>query len=423
MTQGIVFASIILTVTWWATGVVDKNIACIFLITAFIIFSGAPMDTIFHFPLTPVFYLLAFSFILSEGITKSGLVTRISTLMLKKYGQTPRKLIFLSFMLGFILTFFIPQPFPRVILVSVTYLEFFKTQNIDKAAKSVLMFSIFVASTCTSMFFLNGDVLLNYAALQVGGIKLDWITWAFYMAPPMLIINILIYILFIIIFRREISVSIFSSIKDDKVSTPFSNDEKKAFIILASIMVLWMSEPLHKIDSAWIGLAGVLAMYFTGLIKIKDVRKVNFSLLLFITAAFSIGGVLSFTGIANSIYSRLAQFLPGSGGILYFGFMIIIVMFLHLFVGGATATLTVSLPGLLLMNAGRVSPIAITLIAYTVVNTHYIIPFQQATIMLGVGDKHYPSSYVIRFGIALTFLIFISVLFIEIPWWRLIGLL
>ncbi len=61
-------------------------------------------------------------------------------------------MILLSYILGILLIFFIPQPFPRVILVSAFYKEFLKEQQITEDSKSILLFSIFTASTFTSMF-------------------------------------------------------------------------------------------------------------------------------------------------------------------------------------------------------------------------------------------------------------------------------
>jgi len=49
--QSIVCASLLLTITWWVTAVVQKTYASIFLLLTFCIFGSTPLEKIFMFPL------------------------------------------------------------------------------------------------------------------------------------------------------------------------------------------------------------------------------------------------------------------------------------------------------------------------------------------------------------------------------------
>ncbi len=420
--QSILLASVILAATWWATRIVERNTASIALIISFLIFSRTPLLVIFKFPLSSTFVLIVAATLLGEGIIRSNLADRLASSLLVRYGHTPKRLIIMSYVLGVLLIFFIPQPFPRVIILSAIYIRFLNQYKLNRSATAVLLFSIYTASTCTSMFFLNGDILLNYSALQFGSVELTWIQWAIYMAPPALIISILMYLLFVFIFRREISSISFEVQKEGENKKGLSIKEKQGMAILIVVMLLWMTESLHHINAAMVSIIGVVAMLLVGLLKIKDYKKLNIDLLLFLTAAFAIGGVLNDNGVGEALYQGLMTFAPSEINMLYYSIIIAIIMMVHMTMGSSITTIAIGLPGLISVNSGRVNAVVLTLLVYTVANIHYLLPFHHVTIMLGAGENHFQTDYVIRYGIGLTLLTFFAVLFIELPWWRLVGL-
>lgn len=49
--QSVILAALVLTILWWVTGVVERTAASLFLLAAFLLCSGAPIQTVFSFPL------------------------------------------------------------------------------------------------------------------------------------------------------------------------------------------------------------------------------------------------------------------------------------------------------------------------------------------------------------------------------------
>ena len=225
-------------------------------------------------------------------------------------------------------------------------------------------------------------------------------------------------------FRKEIkSVRLDNNNLEKAPSKPFSLIEKRAAFILAIITILWMTEPLHGIHTAWISTFGVIAMLLLKLLGFEDIKKINTNLIIFLTAAFSIGGVLNYTGVAQVIYQQIMKHMPDQQSAISFPFIILIVMALHMVIGSSITTLATVVPGIIMMNNGFVNPIAIALIAYTTVNIHYLLPFHHVTIMLGAGENYYDNKHIMKLGAFLTIVVFLSVLFIQLPWWSLMNLL
>jgi di/tricarboxylate transporter len=70
--QGGVLAALVLVITWWVTGVVERTAASLVLLAVFLLIGGAPARTVFSFPLSQNFLMIVFSFLFSQGISNSG---------------------------------------------------------------------------------------------------------------------------------------------------------------------------------------------------------------------------------------------------------------------------------------------------------------------------------------------------------------
>ncbi|SKC81018.1 SLC13 family permease [Maledivibacter halophilus] len=421
LNQSIVLGSLFLTVIWWASGIVYKDAASIFLIFMFVLFGGTPIEKVFFFPLSDNFILVIASYLLSQGIVNSKVADKFSSFILEKYCYNSIRLVIMSFLLGIGLIFVIPQPFPRVILLASIYINFLKNSKVDKEEKSVLIFSVFVASTITSLMFLNGDVIINYSALKFGGISMTYIEWAKNMLLPTLITTIIIAAAFILVFKKNLKGSFERKNTEEKIS--FENSEKKALFITFVVVLLWLTESIHGISSANVALIGVIAMFIAKIIGIKDFKVINISLLIFLTAEFSIGKVLTGSGIADNLRDFLTGFFPSPESIMYIPFIIILIMFLHMIMGSLVTAASVLIPTLITLTAGNLSPQFIVMLSVVSICFHYIMPFHHVTIMIGYGNEYYENRHVMKIGIILTFITIFTVLFVYIPWWKLVGVI
>lgn len=153
LNQSIVLGTLVLILIWWTTGIVHRTYASIFLLIMFVIFGGTSLKTVLRFPLSSNFYTIALSFLLSQGIVNSNVANRFSNFVLNKYGNTPYKLILMSFIFGLLMIFIIPQQFSRVIILASIYDQFLKEREVHDDAKEVLFYSVFIGSISTCMFF------------------------------------------------------------------------------------------------------------------------------------------------------------------------------------------------------------------------------------------------------------------------------
>lgn len=425
--QRIVLSALMLTIIWWTFRLMPRYVACIFLLAVFVVFGNStPMD-VFRFTLTPSFYLIMLSFLLSAGISNSKAADRIASLALKRYGKTPVRLVLLSFVFGVALIFVIPQTFSRVILLASIYSVFIKDRIDNPETKEVLMFGIFVSSATTSMLLINGDIILNYSVLGFANVQITAVDWIKAMFVPSLLVNVLVFYAFVLVFRSKLSNGFLASYSDADTYEPgkdnMGRQEISAVIIMLVVVLLWLTETLHGINTAIVALFGVIAMFGTGVLTYRDLKAVNPDLMIFLITVFAIGTVMKNSGVSFIIFSRIASLIPDSGTVVYLLSIAIIVMVLHMFVGSCMATLSVAVPSLVQLAGDAVDPLVVALLSFIMVNIHFLFPFQHVTVMIGAAHKAYGDKVVLRFGLVLTVISILSLLSLYIPWWKAIGLL
>jgi di/tricarboxylate transporter len=100
-------------------------------------------------------------------------------------------------------------------------------------------------------------------------------------------------------------------------------------------------------------------------------------------------------------------------------------MLIHMVLGSALACMSIVAPPMVqYASVTGWNPLVPALLVYTAVAIHYILPFQQVTILLGQGETGgFGAREVFRYGVPLTFVVLFVMVFVEVTWWRIVGLL
>ena len=366
--QSIVMGALFLTILWWGTGWIHKDAASLFLLVTLLVFGKTSAKDVFYFVLSDNLVLIVASFLLSQGIINSRDAYNISLHFLSKYCYTSKRLVAMSFVLGFILIFIVPQPFPRVILLASIYNAFLEKHSFKEESKKTLILSAFIAVIVTSLASLNGDVIINYTALSFGNVNLSYFEWAKYMTLPTLLTTGVVFFAFILVFRRDLK----DNFTWEKTAfPPLTREGKKALIIIALTLVFWISEPFHGVPTSTVGLVGAILMFIFKVINLKDLKAINVSLLIFLTVEFAIGRVLVANGTAEKISSLLTGVSPNPASVFYIPFIILMIILFHMLMGSLVTAVTVLIPTLLATTTGNLSSIFIVLLTCTVLAEPY----------------------------------------------------
>lgn len=421
--QAIIVANTILVIIWWSTGIINKIPASLLLLLVFYIISGADLKTILSFSLSETFLMIIITYLFSQGIANSGLIDKILQPLLMKLVHTPCQCLVAIVMIFYLTMYIIPQPLARLIIVSSVFFRFLQKIDLPEKTKKVVMYGVFVASAIVNISTKDADIIMNSVAANFSEISISNRMWVYYMFIPTLITCSLLFLVFIYIFRKDlIGINIKNKERETKIE-PFSIQQKLAIGVIGTTVLLWSTNSIHGINNTLITIMSTIILFGIKILHKRDWKVVDITTLLFITAAFSIGNVLKFCGATDKVFGQLKGIFPNNFSLLYICMMILITMLLHMFLGSNTTTISVVIPGLMVLCSQVVKSPIIVFISVISVSFHAILPFHSISLMIGVSKNYYPAKYITRFGLVVTLLVYIVVIGIYIPYWTMTGLI
>lgn len=193
--QAMVLSGLVFTLTAWTFNLFSKTFTSFVMIFIFIIFANTPIEKILMFPLSSDFFLILLSFLFSDGVIKSGLIQKLIKPYIHKFITSAIKFLFLIVFLTIIMIFIIPQPFARIIFISILLNEVMIDLGFENKKKGLFLFATYIISMFTNNLFLKGDIILNNALVQISGVAITEYQWTSYFFVPtfaMLLLTLLV---------------------------------------------------------------------------------------------------------------------------------------------------------------------------------------------------------------------------------------
>lgn len=418
----------LMTVVFWAFGVAQPGYVSGIYLLLLVVFKVAPTTLVFSTWTTSMMYLIIGAYLIAVAVKESGLGERIAYNYIVKYVSSFKSIILSIFVLTFILALLIPHPWPRAFLIMSVMAVVIKSAGIPHEDAVKIGFTVFTASIPLSMIFLTGDASINpLAAAYCEGV--GWMDWLLIMGPPMIVTAIITMFMILVMFKptREVTVNKQEIIEKLASLGPMTSKEKRTAFWVILAIILWMTDTVHGIDIGWVTLFIAMGMAMP---KIGDILTpaswggVPVQTLIFLTAAVAIGRVGGATGMNAWIASTvLPSTVPDNMFILGL-FVTVVSIVIHMVFGSVIAVMGIVIPAMLAFTQSMgINPVFPVMIAYTAINTHFILPFHNLAILVGMGEENgmYTEKETIKFGIPFIAVIFIITILVEIPWWKIIG--
>ncbi|QTL97389.1 SLC13 family permease [Iocasia frigidifontis] len=420
----------LMTVIFWATKVAHPGYVSGLYLVSLVLFNIAPEENVFIIWTTPIIYLVIGAYLIAGAVESSGLGERIAYNFIIKFVDSYKSVIVSIFVLTFILSLLIPHPWPRAFLIMSVMAVVIKNANLSKEDAAKIGLTVFASSVPISMIFLTGDSTINIIAVEFSGVDLSWLGWFLQIGIPAILASIFTLILILLLFKPSSEFNINKNQIRKKLTDlgPLSKKEKRTIFWLSFVLILWMTDSIHGISLGWITLlvAMLMSMPVIGdVLTAKDWNHVPVHVLIFLTAAVSIGKIGELTGMNSWIASVV---LPSNIPTNYFMLALligVISIFLHMILGSVIAVMGIAIPAFLsFIDSSLMSPLVPTLLVYSAIALHYIFPFHHLNMLVGLGKENgmYSDRDVIRLGFPLTIIVLIILLF-EVVWWRFTGLL
>ncbi|KOG32126.1 SLC13 family permease [Streptomyces resistomycificus] len=209
------------------------------------------------------------------------------------------------------------------------------------------------------------------------------------------------------------------------VSGPWTQAETRCALLLGTVVLLWCSEPLHRVPPAVVALIGavVAASPALGTVGLKDALKtVPWSLLLFMAATMAMGVALADSGAARWLVSGLPA---GVTPTVFLAVVIAVSTAAHLILQSRSARSSVLVPLVVAAAVGAgVNPVAAALASTAAAGFCHTLPASAKPVTLFAeipGTPTYTPRDLLRLSAVLAPLTAALVLLFAVAVWPLLG--
>lgn len=417
-------AGTLFAILLFAFELLPQLIPALFLPIFYVISNVAPSTAVFSPWSTNIPWMFLGGILLANCLESVGLLRRIAYWCIIKTGGTYKGILYGVMFAGIILNILIPAQ--AVIPMAAFTYGICKALNLGKSKESagIMLTGAFAALLPLFFFFNPNFAIITGVASSVHPMKVTWAQYFIQNIP-----NILWCFLMVFIVSKVFKPSQPIDCKDyfaeefSKLGRLTTN-EKKALFVTALLVIFLVTGGIHGIEIGW-GFALAAMLLFVPGINIgteSDIKRVNYSLLFFVTACMSIGAVANVLGLGKIIAQTLLPLMSSNGIFVTLSlvWLLCVVSNFLLTPLAIMAAFTVPLTEIALKLG--IDPMAFH---YTIFQgcDQIIMPYEYALVLIFfsfglIHLKDFIKIFSIKMALNLVFLLLVLV-----PYWKLIGLL
>ncbi|MGW6908530.1 SLC13 family permease [Streptomyces sp. NPDC054940] len=422
------------TCAWVATPVDDTYIA-LGAGLALTVTGVISSDTLFGTLGDSTVWLLICAFVLAAAVTRTGLAGRAAAFLVGG-ARTVRQLVHLTTAALVVTAFAVPATSGRAALALPVFLALAKVLADRKrlVVMLALLFPTVILLSAVATLIGAGAHLITVSVLwQATGDRIGFTEWLLLGLPLAVASSHLAAEAVLLTSTRRadrkgpvhITAEQIQEHSDHPVTGPWSQAEKRCALLLGTVVVLWCSEPLHRVPPAVVALIGavVAASPALGTVHLKDALKtVPWSLLLFMAATMAMGVALADSGAAKWLVDGLPA---GVSPLLFLAVVIVISTAAHLILQSRSARSSVLVPLVVAAAVGAgVNPVAAALASTAAAGFCHTLPASAKPVTLFSdlpGTPTYAPRDLLRLSAVLAPLTAAIVLLFAVAVWPLLG--
>src|SRR5215467_14485498 len=380
---------------FWALGIVRFPVA----------FSGFANDTA---------WFLFGALLIGAIAMRSGVARRLAYIILLRVGITYPRILLGLIITDFLLTFVVP----------------FGAARGSNVARGMFLILTYTANIFDKMIIAGaGSITARGGIEKYGGVEVLWSQW-FLAFLPCSILTLLAAWWFTLKLYPPEQVGLaggYDFLREElRKMGPLAPRERNAALLILVAIVLWLTDFIHHVSPAVIGIGvGLFAMLpHVEIIEPQEMRRLNYMPVFFVAAAVSMGTVMEATkGIEVLTQHVLAWMQPLLGNIIVTTAVMYWTAFLyHFLLASEISMLGTSIPLVMdLAKTGGFNPLQLGLI-WTFAAGGKLFAYQSGVLIVGYSYGYFDARDLLRMGALLTVVEFLILVLLVPLWWPLIGI-
>ena len=425
-------AVVLVTLALWSTALIPPFLTGLIFFALVATFQLVDTSIVFSgFASTAVWLIIA-GFIIGSAISISGLDKKLASVIAPHLTLSYPRLIFGLVISSVLLGFIMPSSVGRAIVLIPVGMALAKQVGFAQGSNGRRGIAVALAIACNmpSFAILPANIpnmILAGASESLFDVHFGYMEYLLLHFPILGIIkSLLLVVLILIIFPDKIS----SSQHDNTVNLndqPEINNpqQKKVAWLLGITLLFWVTDSIHGVSSAWVGLttAIILLLPKWGVVKPKSFNSsVDFGTVIFVAAALGLGSLVNASGVGEYMGQAFSHLLPSSTENTFLSFMSLSLI--------STLTgLVTTIPGVptvlspMAANFSQLTDLSLPAVLMTQVIgfSTVIFPYQVAPLILAMQLSKESLGSLLKITLPLAAITIVVLMPLNYLWWVLLG--
>lgn len=417
---------ILSAIVFWATALLPEHLTALIFMVAAVLLSVATPEVVFSGFTATAMWLIFAGLIFGMAINKSGLGQRLANALIvhvnNSYPRLISGIVFTSIVSGFLM----PSSMGRAVLLIPIAMAIADRCGFTPGRPGRSGAALAAALGCHVPTFaiLPANVpnmVLIGSAETIHGITLGYAEYLLLHFPVLGLLKALLIIF--VILRLFPDTPRMTSAETADHSNHAA--QRKLLITLGIALVFWVTDALHHISPAWIGMCAALFLMLPGVGLVDNktfTEKMNFNIMAFLAGILALGAIINSSGLGATLAGMINAALPLSPDNPLLSFTAL----------SATAMLTAlvaTLPGvpavLTPFADSMASASGLTLEAVLMTQvigfSTLMFPYQSGPMVIAMQLAGEPIRHAIRACFISGLLTIVLLLPLDYLWWRLLG--
>lgn len=425
--QGMTFGIVLITLALWGTGFVPGYVASTFLFVALILAEIAtPQEVFSSFSSTAIWLVVAGS-VIGAAITQTGLGTRMGAYARPHLSKSYAALIGGLMILGMVLGFVMPSSLGRAAVLVPIGMALADTLGLKKGSlgRTGVAVVIAIGTNMPSFAILPSNIpniILSGVAEQSLGAQFSYADYLLLHYPVLGVVkSAFVIVLVLYFFPARVAAE-----TDAPAAVKGSNRPQIALLaILLVTLGFWSTDQLHGINAAWVGLAAALVLMVPQLGFLPPPvfkNAVDFSMILFVAGALTLGTVMNSSGLGDIIAHAVLKVLHFQHGSDFLNFISLSLLAIATSVfttaPGMPAVLTPLAPELAQTTGFSLNAVLMTqVIGFSTI----LFPYQVGPLIVAMGLAGERTRPLLKITLSLFVITLLFLLPLDYLWWKFLG--
>ena len=420
-----------IAVGFWSTEAIPVHLTSFIIFFLALVLAVGPASVVFSGFHSGAVWLVFAGVVIGIAVQQTGLGARIAEAIVARFGHSYIGLILGIGLTGFGTAFLMPSAVGRIVIMTPVIAAIAErlgyAENSRGRAGMILAFCF-----CTVMPAMGilpatvPNVVFAGSAESIHGIVLrytDFMTVHLSVAG-LGCLTVLLFLAWFLFRETPPNGKVITEASPER--TAVSGQEIRLGLIMVLTLGLWMTDKLHGIAPAWIGLGAAITCLLP-VVKLVPPRalteKVNYGPWFYVAGIIGLGALVADTGLAKFLGAALIELVgfDSKPDVFNFGTLTLIggLLTFALNPAGIPAVLTP-----MAENIAQATGWPLTTVLMTQVTSFFIVflPYQLAPILTGILIGRVPMVYGLRMSVIFTLIYLIVIMPLNFLWWQHLGM-